>query len=138
VIGFALIPQTARIDAEHAHELRSARIEGPAIGRHEPRGIEDVALTQRCNHNYWLAWRMQLERHRAVANQVKFIGRFVFSEQIFARRKAQIAGAAGNRGAKFGAEAGEKRMLQDDTFKPLHLHPSATPPGSLGSRPLPM
>lgn len=46
---------------------------------------------------------MQLERYRALANQAKFIGRLVFSEQIFASREAQIAGAAGNRGAEFGA-----------------------------------
>src|SRR6516164_3771134 len=46
MIGFAFVTKTARIDPERAHELRSARIEGPAIGRHKPCSIQNVAFAQ--------------------------------------------------------------------------------------------
>ncbi len=46
VIGFAFVARTARTDPQHAYELHSPRIERPAIGRHQPRRVENVALAQ--------------------------------------------------------------------------------------------
>ena len=91
MIGFAFVAQAPRIDFKRTHEFGSARIEIPAIGRHEPGGVEDVTLAQCGDHDRWLAGRVQFQRYRAVADQVEFIGAVVFAEQVFARRKAPIS-----------------------------------------------
>jgi len=53
-----------------------------------------------------------------VTDQVEFIGRFAFAEQIFRGRETHIARAARDRAAEFGTEAGEERLLEDDASSP--------------------
>src|SRR6516162_11147538 len=71
---------------------------------------------------------MQLEGHRALPQQIEFIGRFAFAKQIGPGHETQVARTAGERGTEFGAEAGEERLLEDYAFKSLHRHPFAIAP----------
>ena len=41
----------------------------------------DRDITVQCNDDWLLTGRMELEGHRALADQIEFIGRFAFAER---------------------------------------------------------
>src|SRR5512141_1020163 len=73
VVLLAFLPQAAAVEGDRPRELRRPRAEAPAVGGHEPRPAEDVAVVDRLDRDGAAGRRRDLDGDLSVAEDEEVV-----------------------------------------------------------------
>ena len=111
MMGVAEAAKASGVDAYYPGWRHGARIERPAIWRHEPAGTGDPAAVQSLENNRRHPRRRNLKSRHPIADQQELVRGVAFVEQVRSGRKPPVPRTACQEPDMLRFERGEKRML---------------------------